>query len=169
VGTDQSEPRYPLDEFYLANLTAELPLPADRRFDVVLLADVLEHVPDPGQLLERARRRIDLGGTLLVSLPNAVHWSVRANVLFGKFDYTNKGLLDRGHLRFFTRSTATRLFEDAGLVVLSHRTTPIPWENIIPAAFGRVFRESLEKADHSLAQLTPNLFAYQHIFELAPS
>jgi predicted TPR repeat methyltransferase len=169
VGTDLSPPRFELDEFHQADISDKLPVASDRRFDVVVLADVLEHVAEPGRLLDQASERVAPGGSLLVSLPNAVHWSVRANMLFGKFDYTNKGIMDRGHLRFFTRSSAEKLFSDAGLKVLSYRTTPIPWENVVPPALGNVVREGIEKTDHSLGRLSPNLFAYQHVFELSAS
>ena len=110
----------------------------------------------------------DKGGRILVSLPNAVHWSVRAQVLLGQFEYTNKGLLDRGHLRFFTRRSAERLFHDAGLEVVEHRTTPIPWENVVPPSIGLV-RDAVEKSDYLFSQVNPNTFAYQNLFELRRS
>jgi SAM-dependent methyltransferase len=168
VGVDYREPAFELDEFVQADLGAGLPLPADRDFDVVILADVLEHMSDPLKLLREARSHLAPGGSLLVSVPNAVHWSVRAQVALGKFDYTNKGILDRGHLRFFTRASAERLFAEAGLRASSRRTTPVPWENVIPPVLGRFVQDKLEKSDYFLGQLTPNLFAYQHVFELVP-
>ena len=87
----------------------------------------------------------------------------------GKFDYTNKGILDRGHVRFFTRASAERLFADAGLRPVSRRTTPVPWENVIPRALGRFVTDKVEKADYLFTRLDPNLFAYQHLFELVAS
>ncbi|HEV8245460.1 MAG TPA: bifunctional glycosyltransferase/class I SAM-dependent methyltransferase [Polyangiaceae bacterium] len=166
VGIDWEPPRFELDEFVKADLGQGLPIDPNRRFDVVILADVLEHMTNPQKLLAEAKGHLADGGRLLVSLPNAVHWSVRAQVAGGKFEYTNKGILDRGHLRFFTRVTAESLFRDAGLVVVSQRTTPVPWENVIPPLFGTFLRERVEKTDHFLTQLRPNLFAYQHLFEL---
>jgi hypothetical protein len=59
-----------------------------------------------------------------------------------------------------------RLFADANLRVVSKHSTPVPWENVIPAALGDFVRDKLEKSDHFFGQLAPNLFAYQHIFEL---
>jgi hypothetical protein len=91
---------------------------------------------------------------------------VRLQVATGKFDYTNKGILDRGHLRFFTQASAERLFVEAGLRVISHRTTPVPWENVIPRVFGSVARTAVERADYFFARLRPNVFAYQHLFEV---
>jgi len=166
VGIDRSPPSFALDEFVMADLSSGLPPNFAGRFDVVLLADVLEHMTEPLALLRQATKHLLSHGRLLVSLPNAVHWSVRAQVSLGRFDYTNKGILDRGHLRFFTKASAERLFQDAGLTVISHRTTPVPWENVIPPVFGSVLRDSVERADRLLGQLRPNLFAYQHLFEL---
>lgn len=166
VGIDSVPPLFELDEFIHHDLALGLPATLKPGYDVVLLADVLEHMPDPAPLLAAVRELLAPNGRILVSLPNAVHWSVRANVLFGKFDYTNKGIMDRGHLRFFTRDTANRLFAEAGLRVSAARTTPIPWENVLPAALGGFVREKVEKTDYLLTQLRPNVFAYQHLFEL---
>jgi glycosyltransferase involved in cell wall biosynthesis len=168
VGTDARQPLFELDEFVQGDLADGIAVDASRRFDVVILADVLEHMADPLRLLTQAARHLAPGGSLLVSLPNTVHWSVRMQMLRGKFEYTNKGLLDRGHLRFFTRDSALRLFDDAGLRPASQTSTPVPWENVIPAAFGSFVSDKLEKADHFMGQLAPNLFAYQNIFELVP-
>ncbi len=166
VGVDRALPSFELDEFVRGDLARGLPLGDERLFDVIALADVLEHLPEPAELLRAAKAHLAPGGRLLVSLPNAVHWSVRAQLAAGKFDYTNKGLLDRGHLRFFTRASAERLFDEVGLRVASTRTTPIPWENVLPPLFGRLARETVETADYLLTRLRPNLFAYQHLFEL---
>lgn len=168
VGVDIRPPRFELDEFLQADLFQGLNIDPSRRFDVVILADVLEHMPDPLALLNQAASHLAPGGSLLVSLPNTVHWSVRMQVARGKFDYTNKGILDRGHLRLFTYESALRLFNDAGLRLVSNQTTPVPWENVVPAALGDFVRDKLEKSDHFLGQLAPNLFAYQHVFELTP-
>jgi SAM-dependent methyltransferase len=168
VGVDRSEPHFELDEFIRADLLQGLPFAKDRCFDVIVLADILEHLVDPVELLRDAKAHLAPGGRLLVSLPNAVHWSVRAQVASGRFDYTRKGILDRGHLRFFTRATARRLFEDESLQVVSTRTTPIPWENVLPPFLGDGVRGKVEKADYFLTQLRPNIFAYQHLFELSP-
>jgi SAM-dependent methyltransferase len=167
VGIDYNQPKFELDEFVKADLGQGLPLD-NRRFDVVLLADVLEHMLDPHRLLLQAKERLAPGGRVLVSLPNVTHWSVRAQVAMGKFDYTNKGILDRGHVRFFTRASAERMFEGAGLSPVSHRTTPVPWENVIPHVLGRFVTDKVEKTDYLFTRLRPNLFAYQHVFELVP-
>jgi SAM-dependent methyltransferase len=165
-GVDWRSPDFELDGFARADIAQGLPSAIVDTFDVVLLADVLEHMIDPLKLLLDAKRRLSPRGVVLVSLPNAVHWSMRAQLFFGRFNYTNKGLLDRGHVRFFTRDSAIRLFNDAGFAVVARRTTPVPWENVLPRVLGSSIRERAEKADYLLTLVRPNLFAYQHLFEL---
>ncbi len=166
TGIDRRPPVHALDRFLQADLEGDLPLAAGERFDVVLLADVLEHLADPLRLLRAARDHLAPGGAILVSLPNAVHWSVRLQIVLGRFDYTNKGLLDRGHLRLFTRASALRMFREAGLEAAGRWTTPVPWERVLPAVLGNFVRGAIEAIDHLLGRLWPNLFAYQHLFEL---
>jgi SAM-dependent methyltransferase len=163
---DLYEPRVPLREFIRADFSREIPLPAGRDFDVIVLADVLEHLPEPATILRALLRHLARDGALLVSLPNAVHWSVRAHVAVGRFEYTPRGILDRGHLRFFTASSARRLFRDAGLEVVRHVTTPVPWENVSRRSAGSRALRAVELVDVVLGTARPNLFAYQHVFRL---
>jgi 2-polyprenyl-3-methyl-5-hydroxy-6-metoxy-1,4-benzoquinol methylase len=79
-----------------------------RRFDCVLLLDVLQHPLRPGQLLAEAKSALNPNGFLVVSRPNVAHFTVRLALLFGQFNYAERGILDRTHLRFCTRKT-TRL------------------------------------------------------------
>jgi SAM-dependent methyltransferase len=162
---DIEPPRIPVPRFLRADLGVGLPLRDDELFDVILLADVLEHVAEPRVVLREAVAHLDSGGQLLVSLPNAVHWSVRLQVLRGRFEYTNRGILDRGHLRFFTKESAVRLFVEEGLRVRHHQTVPVPWEHVVPKPLSGVSR-AIERFDYLLTQTRPNLFAYQHVFEL---
>ena len=90
----------------------------DDRFDVVVAADVLEHLKDPVSVLRAAARLLKPEGWLVASIPNIAHGSVRLGLLGGQFPNDNElGLLDRTHLRFFTRETAQKLLEDGGFAV----------------------------------------------------
>jgi 2-polyprenyl-3-methyl-5-hydroxy-6-metoxy-1,4-benzoquinol methylase len=94
---------------------AELGLPAEfPRPDVVIFADVLEHLPEPLEVLKVWRGAMAPGATLIVSLPNVGHVSVVAPLLRGSWRYVDAGVLDRTHLRFFTRDTALELVREAG-------------------------------------------------------
>lgn len=83
-------------------------------FDAILFVDVLEHLADPVALLDLAGLLLRPGGLVFASLPNVAHWTVRLNLMRGRFDYTAEGILDATHLRFFTEAGVRRLFEAAG-------------------------------------------------------
>ena len=114
------------------------------RFDVLLFADVLEHLRDPQVVLRRVRPLLDLGGVVVASIPNVAHGSLRVALLQGEFRYTSRGLLDDSHLRFFTRESITSLFEDAGYVIADwlHKRAPIDQTEVV--ARDTSLAESLE-------------------------
>lgn len=108
------EARRKLDEVIVGN--AETVDFGERRFDLILCLDVLEHMVDPWGFLERVQKHLDAGGTVIASIPNLRNYRVlKSLVLKGRFDYQDGGILDRTHLRFFTRSSACRLMETGGL------------------------------------------------------
>ena len=87
------------------------------RFDLVLCLDVLEHMVDPWQAINRlVTTQLAPGGTLLLSVPNVRHYSVTVPlILGGRWDYAQAGILDKTHLRFFTRKTAAQLLAHSRL------------------------------------------------------
>ncbi len=88
------------------------------RFDVILLGDVLEHLRDPPAVLADLVTLLDDDGRLVVSVPNVSHVDVRLHLLEGRWDYQNDGLLDRTHLRWFTRAGLRQLLGDVGFVAI---------------------------------------------------
>ena len=110
-----------------------------QRFDVVLMLDILEHLSDPAAVLGRVKAVVADGGWGIISLPNVAHASVRLALLKGRFRYTEMGLLDRTHLRFFDRAGVDDLLEQAGwgmfdMVRVTRRlgTTEIPVDDVDP-------------------------------------
>lgn len=84
-------------------------------FDVILCLDVLEHLIDPWRVLKAMKGLLSPNGVIIASIPNVRHASVVLPLLLqGRWQYTDSGLLDRSHLRFFTRRTAIKLFETSG-------------------------------------------------------
>jgi SAM-dependent methyltransferase len=96
----------------------------ERRFDWLMMADVLEHLPYPEKALEFYKHYLATGGRLIVSLPNAVVWDNRLRIMFGRFDYRDSGTMDRTHLRFFTFRSARELVENAGFTPLRRTLEP---------------------------------------------
>jgi SAM-dependent methyltransferase len=152
--------------FCLADLERGIPEEAGSGFDVVAAADVLEHVSHPERLLQDVRRRLRPGGLLLASVPNFGHWYPRLRVASGRFDYDQRGILDRTHLRFFSRQSFRRMAEASGFEVLKIRSIGLPLDTLgLGGRAGRV----LARADQIAVGTYPNLFAYQILFELQPA
>ncbi|HUP45459.1 MAG TPA: class I SAM-dependent methyltransferase [Thermoanaerobaculia bacterium] len=171
-----------LDRVIAADLqTAD---PGPERFDCIVFADVLEHLPWPASILERYLRFLAPGGSVIVSLPNIGLWSARLSLLAGRFEYADTGVLDRTHLRFFTRRTARRLIEDAGLSIVRHTYNPgivrpfVPLvkrmmqsgESDDPAAIlesrpYRAYLRTVYPIERAITSIWPGALAFQMIFE----
>ena len=95
----------------------------DDRFDVIVFGDVLEHLRDPVPVLRSARKLLADRGSVVASIPNIAHGSVRLALMAGRFDYQALGLLDSTHVRFFTRSSIEDLFRAVDLVPIDVRRT----------------------------------------------
>jgi 2-polyprenyl-3-methyl-5-hydroxy-6-metoxy-1,4-benzoquinol methylase len=171
VGVDLLElpdARGRLDRFIQADLDRGLPdeVAAEGPFDVVLAADVLEHVRDPGLLLAQVRGVLAPRGALIVSVPNFAHWYVRARTLLGMFDYDQRGLLDRSHVRFFTQRSIERELHQAGFKVLRKHFTGVPLD-VLTSGAGRTAR-GVGLLDRIAVAIRPQLFAYQFLFQCEP-
>jgi len=115
------------DEVLVADLDATdlLAVVGDRRFDVALMGDVLEHLRDPGSVLREVVDVLDVGGYAVISVPNVAFIDTRTALLDGLWEYRDDGLLDATHLRFFTRRSLFELVRSAGLVVTDFQ--PVVW------------------------------------------
>jgi len=139
-------------------------------YDVLLLADVLEHLKAPKQLLGACHELLSSGGKVVASTGNVAHWFVRGSLLMGEFNPTPRGILDRTHLHLYTRHTFRKLLEGEGYQVVGEEFTPLPVEEILgdkALSSGRVGRgvEWAQRWHHRLAKFWPGLVAYQIILE----
>jgi SAM-dependent methyltransferase len=100
---------------------------AEESFDLLVMGEVLEHLPDPEATLRRLTRFLRLGGVALASTPNIGHWRVVAGLIGGRFDYEAEGVMDRTHLKWFTPRSLKRAFEQAGLTDV--RVRPLGWKS----------------------------------------
>ena len=133
-------------------------------YNAIVLADVLEHMPSPDKALKKLVGLQSSGALFAVSVPNIANFWMRLNLLFGRFDYADRGIMDRTHLRFFTRKTSRLLVENAGLDVMSIQVTPIPLELVSPFFLSRIGR-MLHYIFAKLTSLFPTLLGYQIIVE----
>ncbi len=118
-------------------------------FDLILCLDVLEHLVDPWLVVKRLTDLLKPGGCLIASIPNVKHHSViRPLLLGGKWNYSDLGVLDKTHLRFFTRSSAIELVQSGGLtadLILStgrEKNTKSKIANILTLGIFKVFFET---------------------------
>ena len=124
-------------------------------FDCIVCSHVLEHLSWPEETLRRLNPMLNPEGRLVVALPNIVVWRQRLKLLFGEFRYTNGGLMDRTHFRFFDWESARRLVEDAGFrVVETFADGEFPLARYFPG--GRYL-------SRAAVGLSPGLFGWQFI------
>ncbi|MGH9048923.1 MAG: methyltransferase domain-containing protein [Acidimicrobiia bacterium] len=176
TGVDRDEHDGVLDRlhrFVSADLDDGIPDEVGRGYDVVLAADVLEHVRRPEQLLTDARDRLAPGGSIVTSVPNFGHWYPRTRVALGRFDYDRRGILDRDHIRFFTRRSFEHLTSTVGLSPRRREAVGLPLEvadrgaatDVTGGGSARV----VSRIDRVGVMLAPTLFAYQFLYELEPA
>jgi hypothetical protein len=104
----------------------------------------------------------------MISVPNVANLWVRLNLLFGVFDYADRGILDRTHLRFFTRKTLAAMVKNVGLDIVSIQVTPIPLE-LVSSFFISPVGKEIYSAFAWLTSLFPTLMGYQFIVEAKKS
>jgi 2-polyprenyl-3-methyl-5-hydroxy-6-metoxy-1,4-benzoquinol methylase len=137
----------------------ELPLePAS--FDLVLCGDIVEHLRDPQATLAKLRPLLKPGGRLVLSTPNVANWAIRLSLLFGRFRYTERGILDRTHAHFFTRSTLREAIEASGYRIEV-------FDHVVPVPLMR--STAVERLAHAIGRLRPSLFAYQFVVAATPA
>lgn len=120
------EARNKVDSVYCMDVEKS-PMPENiGKFDLILLLDVLEHLVDPWFLLSHlVENYLAAHGKVIVSLPNARHFSLVLPLLRGRFDYVERGILDKTHLRFFTKDSAVELLRSASLNIETIKATSL--------------------------------------------
>ncbi|HEX6885226.1 MAG TPA: bifunctional glycosyltransferase/class I SAM-dependent methyltransferase [Planctomycetota bacterium] len=168
VGVDVRAPEEvspALLRYHRRDLEAPLEIPEGRVFDVVVCADVLEHVVRRAELLRGVRRYLKPEGRLLISTPNVAIWFYRLSLLLGRFEYGPRGVLDETHVHLFTRSTFRRAIEGAAFRIVRERVTALPFEVVFESTGKSRAVHALASAYHLLARAWPTLFGYQFLLE----
>jgi GT2 family glycosyltransferase/2-polyprenyl-3-methyl-5-hydroxy-6-metoxy-1,4-benzoquinol methylase len=121
--------RIHLDLVWNKTIEDALPDLPESYYDCIVAADVLEHLIDPWAVLKSLKCKLAPRGKIIVSIPNIQNWGVLSELIQGRWDYQSEGILDRTHLRFFTRKSIEELFMTAGLNIINLSTTkrgPLP-------------------------------------------
>lgn len=133
-----------------------MPEVAAEKFDVIFMGDVLEHMVQPDDVLTRLRSLLKPGGRVVISLPNIAHYTTRWQLLTGRFDMKESGIMDRTHLHFFTLKTMREMIEKSGFTIQKVRPSSGNMEEKL-LGFGK-----------TLLFNWPTLFAVQFIFVATP-
>jgi glycosyltransferase involved in cell wall biosynthesis len=152
--------------FFKADLNDGIPSEVGSGFDIVLAADVIEHVMNPGVLMNQIREILSPQGTALICVPNIAHWYPRFRSTFGMFDYDQRGILDATHLRFFTRRSLGRLVGRSGFAIRRMEPLGLPLDALgVEGTKARTVR----LLDRLLSGLWPTMFGYQFLVEATPT
>jgi SAM-dependent methyltransferase len=154
-------------EMIVADLDKPLPL-LNGEFDIIVYGDILEHLRSPLEVFKGFNRSLRPDGKVIVSVPNVAHLWVRLNLLLGRFDCADRGILDRTHLRFFTLRSFRDFLRDGGLEVEEIVATPLPLLLLVPGRYHGWWLRALHGVNAAVARGWKTLFGYQFIAVARP-
>jgi hypothetical protein len=125
-------------------------------------------LPLPEDLLAEAKKVLAKDGKIVVSVPNVANITVRLALLFGRWEYTERGILDRTHFRFFTRKSARRFLEENGCKILDVRTTVMPVELVLGLSPTNPLMRAINGLLGIATRIAPRLLGYQFVFLVRP-
>ncbi len=169
TGLDRNQPlKNMLSHFFKADIDNNK-LPVDlNNFDLVIMLDIIEHLSNPEDFLLMMRNSLTFKNSksfnLLLSTPNIAFFSIRLNLLLGRFNYAERGILDITHKRLFTKDTLFKCLEDCGYEVQEFIPIGIPFAAVLKNGFG----DFLGKVSNYMAKLIPTLFAFQFMILAKP-
>lgn len=157
------------------------------KFDVIIFADVLEHLRNPEKVLPKYTKLLKPGGRFVISLPNVANWTMRLKLLFGNFTYARTGILDETHLRFFTLNTIKQFMTRCNLKIDKMDLNPnfirflLPLirklfgsddesihEQILNSRSYKVYTSFILPVETFIAKLWKRMFAYQFVIVASP-
>ena len=118
------------------------------KFDKIILSEILEHLFFPESLLSKVRHLADDKTEVIITVPNILFWKNRLKIFFGKFDYSDQGLMDRGHIHFFSWKSLNRMLKSAGFRI-------VETSHFVPT-----------RGTRWLGKILPGLFAFQFILKV---
>lgn len=155
-----------LDEYYQEDLNKGLPekIKSGEKFDYILMLDILEHLYNYENILTESKKLLRSDGKIILSLPNIANVYVRLSLLFGRFTYGDKGILDKTHLRFFTYGSIKKLLKTHNLEIIKKNVTPIPIIEVLPNLLKNNVGKILNFLLYIITVPFKRFFGYQFIF-----
>lgn len=154
------------DIFHVTDIEA-FDFPYRDEFDVILFADVLEHLRHPEKVLRSALPALNSDGQILISVPNVANFVIRIGLLFGRFEYADRGILDRTHLRFYTLANLENMIRAASCRLIEVVPTPVPVQLVLPLTDWPVF-SPLHELHFLAVRFWRTLLAYQFVVRVVP-
>lgn len=156
------------DKYYSHDLNNGLPdeILNDTKFDFVLLLDIIEHLVDDEKLLASVKRVLNNEGKIILSVPNIANVFIRLNLLFGRFPYSDKGILDKTHLHFYTLHSIKKIVRDMNYEIVKIKATPIPIIEVLPKFLKNNLGKLLNGILNILSFLFKRFFGYQFVMIL---
>ncbi|MEA2112504.1 MAG: class I SAM-dependent methyltransferase [Patescibacteria group bacterium] len=153
VGIDISEnqikeARKKLDEAISLDVQEEKIPFDDNYFDIVLITEVIEHLFNPKKVIKKIKRVLNDDGFAVITTPNFLVFSNRFKMFFGKFDYTETGVFDKGHVHFFSHSSLLNFVRENGFKVTEQNNLMHP------------------KIPQFLSKIFPKVFVFQSIIKI---
>jgi 2-polyprenyl-3-methyl-5-hydroxy-6-metoxy-1,4-benzoquinol methylase len=160
-----AQPHYRLVQTLDLEKESLLQAVGESRYDVVVCADVLEHLRNAGSVLQAMAALLKPGGRVLISLPNVTHMGVLLELMAGRFVRTQEGLLDSTHVHFMDRAGLNTLVEQAGFSVVSEDAVT---RNLVQTEFAALNFQVLPKAVRNFVAALPDSHIYQFVWALQP-
>lgn len=157
-----------LDEFINHDLNTGLPKTDYKKFDYIILLDVIEHLNDPEGFVDQLKKKISENDNIkiIISTPNIAFFVMRIMLLIGNFNYGKRGILDKTHTRLFTFSTLKYLLLQSGFSIIEKRGIPAPY----PLAIGENFLSKLLlEINFLLIKISKTIFSYQIMYTITPN
>lgn len=154
------------DAFEVADIES-FDFPFRREFDYIVFADVLEHLRDPLAVLQKCLPALKESGKIIISIPNIANLVIRFSLLAGRFDYADRGILDRTHLHFYTLKSLEQLMGNASCEILDVVPTSLPFQIAFPFTQKKFF-QPFHEILYALTKSWETLFGYQFVITAAP-
>lgn len=119
-----------------------------KQYDAVVISELLEHLFEPENLLTKLRKLAKKDKSIIITVPNVLFWKNRLKIFLGQFNYTNQGVMDRGHIHFFSWSSLNKLIKDTGYKIMEI-------DNHLPT-----------RGTKYLGKIWPGFFAYRFIVKI---